>query len=102
MQRQVGGEGQVVLAVGFAGGEREVLAGGAERRLLAYNLLAAVPEWMVKEAAIASLADSFGAAGAMADVGAAFSQATLNNNFRTVSDKVDAILAALRAHGLLT
>lgn len=39
--------------------------------------------------------------GTIADVGAAFSQATLNNNFRDLSDKVNAILAALRAAGVI-
>ena len=34
--------------------------------------------------------------GTVADVGAAFAQATLNDNFRELSTKVNAILAALR------
>jgi hypothetical protein len=33
----------------------------------------------------------------ISDVGAAFSQATLNNNFKALSDKVNAILAQLKA-----
>ncbi|MFF5703400.1 hypothetical protein ACFY7H_12965 [Streptomyces sp. NPDC012794] len=37
----------------------------------------------------------------IADVGASFSQATLNNNFRDLSDKVNAIIAALKAAGLM-
>lgn len=33
----------------------------------------------------------------VADVGAAFNQATLNNNFKVLADKVNAILAQLKA-----
>ena len=52
-----------------------------------------------QQAAIASLTDSTtGTANdAVADVGAAFSQATLNNNFADVTAKINAILTALRA-----
>ena len=52
-----------------------------------------------QQSAIASLTDSTtGTANdAVADVGAAFSQATLNNNFADVTAKINAILAALRA-----
>jgi ABC-type amino acid transport substrate-binding protein len=39
--------------------------------------------------------------GTVADVGAAFSQATLNDNFKELATKVNAILAALRASGVL-
>jgi hypothetical protein len=42
--------------------------------------------------AAAPLADAFGVtSGAIADVGGAFAQATLNNNFRAVSDRLDAV-----------
>lgn len=37
----------------------------------------------------------------LADVGAAFAPATLNNNFASLATKVDAILAALKRHGLM-
>lgn len=37
----------------------------------------------------------------IADVGAAFSQTTLNNNFRDLSDKVNAIITALKNAGLM-
>jgi uncharacterized tellurite resistance protein B-like protein len=48
-------------------------------------------------AAVADLVVSVGTAdGTVADVGAAFNQTTLNNNFRDVSDKLNAVLAALR------
>jgi hypothetical protein len=54
-------------------------------------------------AAIASLTDSTtGTADeTLADVGATFSQATLNNNFADLNAKIDLILAALRTHGLI-
>lgn len=56
-----------------------------------------------QQSAIASLTDSTTgtADGTLADVGAAFAQATLNNNFADLAAKVNAILAALRAHGLI-
>jgi type III secretory pathway component EscU len=38
----------------------------------------------------------------VADVGAAFSQATLNNNFKVVADKINAINDALKASGVFT
>lgn len=37
----------------------------------------------------------------MVDVGAAFSQATLNNNFASLTAKVDALIVALKRHGLM-
>ena len=36
----------------------------------------------------------------IADVGAAFSQATLNNNFKSLADKVNALVTALETAGL--
>lgn len=54
------------------------------------------------QAAIADLSMSVGTSdGTIADVGAAFNQTTLNNNFRDVGDKVNAILAALRTAGVI-
>jgi hypothetical protein len=45
---------------------------------------------------ILPFADAFGAAGTtIADVGAAFSQATLNGNFRAVADRIDTISNSL-------
>ena len=38
----------------------------------------------------------------LANVGTAFSQATLNNNFASISMKVDALIAALTRHGLMS
>lgn len=49
-------------------------------------------------AAIVDLTATAGTANdTLVDVGAAFSQTTLNDNFRDLSAKVNAILAALRA-----
>jgi hypothetical protein len=57
----------------------------------------------VPQTKIASLTDSTtGAANdTLTDVGAAFNQATLNNNFADVAAKINAILAALRANGIV-
>jgi len=37
----------------------------------------------------------------LADVGASFTQATLNNNFASLAAKVDALIGALKRHGLM-
>ena len=37
----------------------------------------------------------------LADVGALFSQSVLNNNFASLAAKVDALIAALKLHGLM-
>ncbi len=53
-------------------------------------------------AAVTPLSNANGTAdNTIADVGAAFSQATLNNNFRDLSDKVNAIITALKSAGLM-
>lgn len=52
-------------------------------------------------AAIVSLTVSVGTTGnTVADVGAAFSQTTLNNNFRVVADKINTILTTLKNRGI--
>lgn len=52
--------------------------------------------WVAADA-VADLAGTTGTAdGTLADVGASFSQTTLNNNFRDLSAKVNELLAALR------
>lgn len=57
---------------------------------------------MVPSGAIADLAHTVGTAdGTVADVGAAFNQGTLNDNFRELSTKVNAILAALREANII-
>ena len=38
----------------------------------------------------------------LSDVGSAFSQSVLNNNFASLSAKVDALIAALKRHGLMS
>lgn len=53
-------------------------------------------------AAVAALTNANGTGdNTIADVGAAFSQTTLNNNFRDLSDKVNAIITALKNAGLM-
>ncbi|MFJ9443243.1 hypothetical protein ACIRRH_15435 [Kitasatospora sp. NPDC101235] len=53
-------------------------------------------------ATVAALTASVGTSdGTVADVGAAFSQTTLNNNFRDLADKTNEIIAALKAAGLM-
>lgn len=55
-----------------------------------------------KDSAVADLSVSVGTGdGTVADVGGAFSQTTLNNNFRDLADKINAILAVLRSAGLI-
>lgn len=58
---------------------------------------------VTKQATIANLTDSTTgvADGTVADVGAAFSQVTLNNNFADLAQKVNAILTALRNAGVI-
>jgi uncharacterized tellurite resistance protein B-like protein len=53
-------------------------------------------------AAVADLVAASGTAdGTVADVGAVFSQATLNNNFQDLATKINALLAALRTAGII-
>ena len=55
----------------------------------------------IKVAGINSLTAATGTASdTIADVGGAFNQATLNNNFKSQADKINAILAALDAAGI--
>lgn len=52
---------------------------------------------------VAPITGQTGVAGnAISDVGGAFSQTTLNNNFRVLADKVNAIIAILQSNGTLT
>ena len=56
----------------------------------------------VTATAITDLTMTVGTAdGTVADVGSSFSQTTLNNNLRDIGEKVNAILAALRAAGVV-
>jgi uncharacterized tellurite resistance protein B-like protein len=53
-------------------------------------------------AATADLTMTVGTAdGTVADVGGAFAQGTLNDNFREMGTKINAILAALRAANII-
>ena len=53
-------------------------------------------------ASVTALTNTNGTAdGTIADVGASFNQATLNNNLRDLSDKVNAIITALKNAGLM-
>ncbi len=53
-------------------------------------------------AALTPLSGSPGTASdTLADVGASFSQVVLNNNFASLAAKVDAVIAALKRHGLM-
>ena len=52
--------------------------------------------------AIADLTHAVGTAdGTVADVGGAFSQGTLNDNFKECTTKINAILVALRGAGII-
>lgn len=56
----------------------------------------------VRVSGIADLTAATGTASAtIADVGGSFTQATLNNNFKSLADSQNAILAALREAGIL-
>jgi hypothetical protein len=51
---------------------------------------------------VAALTATVGTAnGTVADVGASFNQGTLNDNFRDVADKLNEVIAALKAAGLM-
>lgn len=54
-------------------------------------------------AAVANLTATAGTAdGTVDDVGASHNQATLNNNFRELSDKLNALLAECRKAGVIS
>ena len=56
-----------------------------------------------ESALVADLSATAGTANdAVVDVGAAFNQATLNDNFRDVTAKINAILAALRKSSIIS
>lgn len=90
-----------LIKLGGVGGHGTVVVRSTSG--VASILMDGVPVLGAQQAAVASLTDSTtGTADAtVADVGATFSQATLNNNFADVTAKINAILAALRAHGII-
>lgn len=52
--------------------------------------------------AVTNLTEGPGTAdGTVADVGASFNQTTLNNNFRDLSAKLNALLTECRKHGII-
>ena len=55
-------------------------------------------------AKVTALTDSTGgtAGTTLANVGTSFSQATLNNNFASLAATVNALVAALKRHGLMS
>lgn len=56
----------------------------------------------VNNAAVANLTATSGSTDdTIADVGGTYNQTVLNNNFRDLAAKVNAILAALRANGII-
>lgn len=65
---------------------------------LAAQVAAGIPSAQAAMLAIVPLTAATGTTGnTVVDVGAAFNQATLNNNFKAISDKLNAILAQLKA-----
>lgn len=67
------------------------------------NLIGIVQSQLVYSTPITVLTGSFGTTGdAISDVTASFDQTILNNNFRALEDKVNAIHAALLNAGLIT
>ena len=57
---------------------------------------------MTPGAAVPDLVVSVGTSdGTIADVGGAFSQTTLNNNFRDLADKINTMLARMRSNGVI-
>lgn len=77
-----------------AAGQAREAAAGTELD----TLLDAIPL-----AAIADLTAASGTAdGTVADVGGAFNQGTLNNNFQDLATKINLILARLRSAGIIS
>lgn len=65
---------------------------------LAREVARNLPGGSTAVAAITPLTGTSGTTGdAIVDVGASFSQTTLNNNFRALEDKINAVIAALKA-----
>jgi len=58
---------------------------------------------VVPQTAPTNITGQTGTAGSViADVGGSFTQATLNSNFRVVSDKINAVIAALKTAGVMS
>jgi hypothetical protein len=86
--------GQIVVAIAMAA------AGGADESVLV--LLLAPGQYRVASADYGALTHAVGTAdGTVADVGGAFNQATLNDNFKELTTKLASIRSILQAHGLM-
>jgi hypothetical protein len=74
-----------------------------QNSITAYGNDVALLEGKTQPSAIASLTDSSGgtANDTIQDLGAAYAEAEVANNFADVTAKINAILVALRAHGLI-
>ncbi len=67
-------------------------------RELAKEIVRNLPGRNTAVVALTPLTGASGTTGnAIVDVGASFNQSTLNNNFRALEDKVNAIIAALQS-----
>lgn len=86
--------GQVVVAIAMAA------AGAADETVVA--LLLAPSQYRVESADYGALTHAVGTAdGTVADVGGAFNQTTLNDNFKEITTKLASIRSVLQAHGLM-
>ncbi len=109
IQCQVAGNDVACLPVtgGTVSGSLTVVTPATSTPLMALNATArtigffnATPA--TQASAVASLSSGAGTASStIADVGSAFSQATLNNNFASLAATVNALTAALKRHGLM-
>lgn len=73
--------------------------GGGELRVESGGKITAAG---TQAAAIADLTHTVGTAdGTVADVGAAFNQGTLNDNFKELTSRLASVLAALRGAGII-
>lgn len=83
------------------GGNVQVVASGGKIKVETGGQI--VPDSGTQASAITNLTDSTTgtADNTVADVGAAFSQATLNNNFADIIAKVNGILNAIRGAGII-
>lgn len=94
--REQGGDDMVIGGTLYVDGALVVRSGGA----LDMKTGSTVKTNGTQAAAIPDVAMTVGTPdGTLADVGVAFNQATLNNNFADLGTKVNAILAVLRAKG---
>jgi hypothetical protein len=85
------------------GYDSDDLTSASNLRISLPNLLNMIQRQLVYGTPIVALTGSSGTTGdAISDVTASFDQSILNNNFRALEDKVNAIHAALLNAGLIT